>query len=296
MASVSTLIELFRAISAGKIDNARDMAEALCLAEEQRGHHTAARRLRGALKNTAARDNAASVTALAPGTIVPLLPLAGGLSQVALPKPVRKDLSEVVLEWQRRDQLGKLGIPRRSKLLLHGPPGCGKSLTARGLAHELGLPAYVARFDSIIGSFLGQTAVHLRQLFHFTEVTPCLLLLDELDALGKARGNPLDVGELDRIVIALMQELEHCVPKGMVIATTNLAKNLDSALWRRFDTTLLLPYPKKPELVRYAADIARRHQLKLNGSLRAKILRVQSYAAAEKLVEGEARHRILHTR
>lgn len=296
MAAVSALVELFRAISVGKIDNARESAEALCLAEERLGHHTAARRLRGALNNSAVRENGASLTALAPGAIVPLLPLTGGLSQVALPNAVRNDLGEVVLEWQRRDQLGKLGIPRRSKLLLHGPPGCGKSLTARGLAHELGLPAYVARFDAIIGSFLGQTAVHLRQLFHFTETTPCLLLIDELDALGKARGNPLDVGELDRIVIALLQELEHCDPKGMVIATTNLAKNLDSALWRRFDTTLLLPFPRKPELIRYSTDVARRYQLKLNPSLRAKILRVKSYAAAEKLVEGEARHRMLHTK
>jgi SpoVK/Ycf46/Vps4 family AAA+-type ATPase len=232
----------------------------------------------------------------APGALVQLNALAGGLSSVALPRAVREELKEIVLEWQRREVLEKAVIRRRSKILLYGPPGCGKSLTGRALAHELGLPVFVARFDSIIGAFLGQTAVHLRQLFHFAETRPCVLLLDELDALGKARGNPLDVGELDRIVIALMQELEHCEPKGIVVATTNLAGNLDTALWRRFDETLLLPAPGRSDLIRYVTDVASRFSTRLSPSVSKRALRAPSYAAAEKLVEGEARRRILHQR
>ena len=117
-----------------------------------------------------------------------------------------------MLEWNHREKLKDRGIARRSKLLFYGPPGCGKSLTANALATELAIPLFLVRFDAVIGAYLGQTAIHLRQLFQFAETTPCVLLFDELDALGKKRGNPTDVGELDRIVIALMQELEAFPP------------------------------------------------------------------------------------
>src|SRR5208283_5165649 len=120
-----------------------------------------------------------------------------------------------------------------NKILLHGPPGCGKSLTARAIGHELSLPVYTLRFNAIVGAFLGQTAQRLRQLFEFASTTSCVLLIDEIDALGKRRGNPMDVGELDRIVISLLQELEHSEPKGLLIAASNLARSLDEALWRR---------------------------------------------------------------
>jgi AAA+ superfamily predicted ATPase len=296
VARVSNLLELFRSLAAGEVDNARQIGEFICLAEEKRGNHTAARRLRGALQhsNGASSNGGHSVGLIIPTALTRLEPLHNGLVGVELPPKVRADLAEVVLEWKRRDELVAAGVPRRTKLLLHGPPRCGKSVTARAIAAELGLPAYVARFDAIIGAFLGQTAVHLRQLFHFTELNPCLLLLDELDALGKARGNPLDVGELDRIVIALMQELEHCAPRGLVIATTNLPKNLDPALWRRFDSTFQLPEPRPIELRRFGIKTAQRHHTELSTKLLRFIERAGSYASAEKIVEAEARRRILH--
>jgi len=97
-------------------------------------------------------------------------------------------------------------------------------------ANELAYPLYCSlrRRD---GAYLGQTAIHLRELFRFASNNPSVLLFDEIDALGKQRGNPLDVGELDRIVIALMQELEFSETQGIVIATSNLPENLDRALW-----------------------------------------------------------------
>ena len=95
-------------------------------------------------------------------------------------------------------------------------------MTAQALANALRLPLYVVRFDSVIGSYLGQTAVHLREIFQYAETAQSVLLFDEIDALGKRRGHPSDVGELDRIVIALMQELEFSESKGLIIATSNL--------------------------------------------------------------------------
>ncbi|MHB8956033.1 MAG: AAA family ATPase [Pirellulaceae bacterium] len=185
------------------------------------------------------------------------------------------------------------GLQPRSKLLFYGVPGCGKSLTARALAHELGIPIYVVRFDAVIGAYLGQTAIHLRQLFHFAETTPCVLLLDELDALGKRRGNPLDVGELDRIVIALMQELEHSRPKGLIVGTSNMPRHLDDALWRRFDLALAFNAPAKRVLTVFVKRTANRFAISLTRDVLTKAISAKSFANAESIVEAEARRRAL---
>ena len=166
-------------------------------------------------------------------------------------------------------------------------------MTGRALAQELGIPIYLVRFDAVIGAYLGQTAIHLRQLFHFAETTPCVLLLDELAALGKQRGNPLDVGELDRIVIALMQELEHSRPQGLIIGTSNLPKHLDDALWRRFDLALAFKAPTRTALVAFAKHLASTKEITLPTSVVNQVAREKSFAAAESLVLAEARHQAL---
>jgi len=117
--------------------------------------------------------------------------------------------------------------------------------------------------------------------------------LDELDALGKRRGSPLDVGELDRIVIALMQELEHSKPAGLIIGTSNLAKHLDSALWRRFDLTLLFKAPTEKVLVAFAKRVASSMRIKLPPAVIERAARADSFADAESIVVAEARRQTL---
>ena len=163
----------------------------------------------------------------------------------------------------------------------------------RAIGRELGLPVFVVRFDAVIGAYLGQTAIHLRQLFHFAEVTPCILLLDELDALGKRRGNPLDVGELDRIVISLMQELEHSRPSGLIIGTSNMPKHLDDALWRRFDLALAFGAPSASILTSFVKRLASSRHVSLSGQVIRQAARARSFAAAESLVIAEARRQAL---
>jgi SpoVK/Ycf46/Vps4 family AAA+-type ATPase len=208
---------------------------------------------------------------------------------VYLRKDARNRLEEVVKEFKNKQRLSSLGIQRRSKLILHGPPGCGKSLAAQALANELKLPLFVVRFDSIIGAYLGQTATHLRQLFQFAEVNQCVLLFDEIDALGKRRGSPTDVGELDRIVIALMQELELSILQGFVIATSNIPGSLDPALWRRFDLAVHFPGPSKDEILRFTRAKARSFGLSLTTTVLERVSAVKNYAEVERAIEDEAR-------
>ena len=145
-------------------------------------------------------------------------------------------------------------MSRRTKVLFFGPPGCGKTLAARSLGAATGLDVLTVRFSSIVGAYLGQTGANLRALFRCAEVHSCILLLDEFDAIGRVRGRSEDVGELDRVVISLLQELDHTLPAGLVVAATNAPQSLDPAIWRRFDARLEFPAPSRRQLSQFAAS------------------------------------------
>ncbi len=297
MPTTRKLADLFRAIAAEDVSAAASVAAQICRAEERKGHRSAARLLRGALNPNGTTDQHSGTAPNSAAGVVSsaLVRLTTNvqLANVVLAPAARRSLDAVVREWRHREHLRQSGIPPRSKLLFYGPPGCGKSVTARALGHELDVPAFLIRFDAVIGAYLGQTAIHLRQLFHFAETTPCVLLLDELDALGKRRGNPLDVGELDRIVIALMQELEHSRPLGLIIGTSNLPKHLDDALWRRFDLSLAFRAPRSSNLRVFAKRKAADMQVAPTRSLIARAARAKSFADAESVVIAEARRQAL---
>ncbi|MBZ0261807.1 MAG: ATP-binding protein [Hyphomicrobiales bacterium] len=132
-------------------------------------------------------------------------------------------------------------------LLMYGPPGIGKSRLARHIAQELGLDLYIARLDGLISSFLGSTSKNIRALFDFAAKTPCVLFLDEFDAIAKLRGDSFELGELKRVVNSFIQNLDSLGPHSIVLAATNHESLLDAAVWRRFGYRLHLTYPE-PEL------------------------------------------------
>jgi len=212
---------------------------------------------------------------------------------VTLRQRQRTQLLDVISEWKARTLLQSRGLSPRKKLLFFGPPGCGKSLTAHAVGNELSLPTYVIRIDAVVGAYLGQTAIRIRQLFHFAETTPCVLLLDEIDALGKRRGNQLDVGEIDRVVISLMQELEHSTPQGLIIATSNLPSQLDIALFRRFDEVIEFPRPRAEELRRFALGRIVARKLVPSKMLPRLLARADSFAEAERRIVDEERKAVL---
>lgn len=301
MASLSQLTKLFKAVAAADLPVAERMAAEISQTEENRGHHTAARILRGALHPNALRNGSDGAIGRAFDQAQSTL-IASALTQVETSRSfdtvrlrprARAEFAELVSEWKHRDALFGRGIHRRTKLLFHGPPGCGKSLSAHVLGNTLSLPVFVVRFDAVVGAFLGQTALHLREIFRFAESAPCVLLIDEVDALGKRRGNPLDVGELDRIVITLLQELEHAEPQGYIIATSNLPGHLDEALWRRFDLVLDFPRPSAQGLSVFGGLRARARGVVMSARLRKAIHAGRSFADAERAVESEARRSVL---
>ena len=139
--------------------------------------------------------------------------------------------------WDPNDLDGALS------LLLYGPPGTGKSRLARHIASEHGLPLYLARLDGLISSYLGSTSKNIRALFDFAARTPCILFLDEFDAIAKLRGDRQELGELKRVVNSFLQNLDTLGRQSIVLAATNHEGLLDAAVWRRFTYRLALELP-----------------------------------------------------
>ncbi len=295
MPKTRDLLELFRAIGSRDLTRATALSRELASQHGLRGQFRAERDLLGALNGGASPTNGKVSLSTTWSVGDTLMPLAGPrqLSGLELSSTVRASLADVIKEWGARAKLARHGLPRRWRLLFHGPSGCGKSATAAALATETKLPGYLVRFDSLIGAYLGQTALRLRELFRFAEQNPCVLLFDEVDALAKRRGSPMEVGELDRIVIAFMQELEHAHGEGFVIATSNIPRVLDDALWRRFDLRISFPKPNGAGLSKFAKRRCRELGFRAGSNVIAASRKASSYAEAEQIVIAEARRRIL---
>lgn len=143
------------------------------------------------------------------------------------------------------DELIAEGVGISPSLLLYGPPGCGKSELAKYVASKLSLPLVTARIDTIISSFLGSTSKNLRMLFDHVSGRPCVLFLDEFDAIAKLRDDKQELGELKRVVVSLLQNLDAMKGNQVLLAATNHEHLLDPAIWRRFSYKLHIGKPSR---------------------------------------------------
>ena len=165
------------------------------------------------------------------------------LSDLVLSDELAARLRHVLLEQRQRDTLARHGLHPARRLLLIGPPGTGKTSTARVLAGELGLPLFAIRLDTIITKFMGETAAKLRLIFDALVETRGVYLFDEVDALAGDRAAPNDVGEIRRVLNSFLQFLEEDMSESLIVAATNHPQLLDNALYRRFDTVMDFELP-----------------------------------------------------
>jgi hypothetical protein len=164
-------------------------------------------------------------------------------------------LERLVAERKMRDLLAaKNLVPTRTALFV-GAPGQGKTLAARWTAGQLGLPLHVVNLASVMSSYLGRTGANLQELMAAASQEPCVLLIDELDCLAKRRGDASDVGEMNRLVTVLLQQLDSWSDQSLLIAATNHPDLLDPAVWRRFEVVVQFPAPTKDDLIHLARQV-----------------------------------------
>jgi len=169
---------------------------------------------------------------------------------MVLSSAIEGRFARIESEYAARDRLRMFGLKPRKTILLYGPPGCGKSLGAKRLAWNIGLPLMKVRFDVLISSYFGESATNLRAIFMAAKERPCVLLLDECDFIARSRINSKDIGEASRIVNSLLQLMEEYDAPGLLVATTNVESSLDPALFRRFDDVFMVPLPGPAEVAK----------------------------------------------
>ena len=172
------------------------------------------------------------------------------LGEMILSDALAAQIARVVREQRHAGRIMEHGLSPRRKLLLTGPPGTGKTMTAFVLAGELGLPVFQVRLDGLITKFMGETAAKLRQIFDATNRTRGIYFFDEFDAIGSQRGLSNDVGEIRRVLNSFLQMIEQDDSHSLVVAATNHLGILDPALFRRFDDILHYDLPDKLQIAK----------------------------------------------
>lgn len=160
-----------------------------------------------------------------------------------LSNTLKSELEQLIHERQQARKLISVGLEPSRSAIFTGQPGVGKTLTARWLAAKLGLPLYVLDLTAVMSSLLGKSGSNIRAAIDFAKSTPCILLLDEIDAIAKRRSDETDIGELKRLVTVILQEVDEWPSAGLLLAATNHPELIDPALWRRFDLVIEFKLP-----------------------------------------------------
>lgn len=251
--------ELFRIVNGAlrlDVDKVRNYTAFLAEKLEKEGDPALAERLRTMLKENdhQLRPAEAAFSKSLPVDSESRFPLLERVNLKALRDPpllLAQNQWDTVNEFlsvaKSHAQMEAQNVAGSLSFLMYGPPGTGKNRMARYIAEELGLDLYVARLDGLISSFLGSTAKNIRALFAFAAKTPCVLFLDEFDAIAKLRGDSQELGELKRVVNSFLQNLDTLGKQSIVLAATNHQLLLDSAVWRRFSYRIELRFPE-PEI------------------------------------------------
>jgi len=217
--------------------------------------------------------------------------------RIVLSKKIVDILQEIVLENRKQDILVAYNLKPKNKLLFCGPPGCGKTQTAKILSSALGLPLVYVNLTAVFSSYLGQTATNLQKIFTYIENGEWVVLFDEFDAIARDRDNLNEHGEVKRLVNSLLQLIDNATNQSIFVAATNHEKLLDSAVWRRFDEVIFFDNPtvelrtallnRYLSAIRYTAIDLSSFAARLENATGADIERICSDAIKAVVLRGE---------
>ncbi len=174
------------------------------------------------------------------------------LDDVFLSEENRSQLQQLIKEQLFVKDLQAFGLPVNNKVLLYGSSGCGKTTTAKAIAHAIQRPLIVLNLSNIINARIGETSQNIKQVFDRAIRDKAVLFLDEFDQIGKARGeDENDVGEMRRLVNTMIQLIDYLPEEVMLLCATNHLDIIDFALIRRFQLKISFEMPAKDVLDKY---------------------------------------------
>lgn len=262
MAQADLLVDLVKTATNGDQLAFRKVAEGLIQEEKQKGHRLLAERLAKALQPNVNQNPRPPVPKMSSNN--PQKDLfyettpERSLDSLVLPEKIKAQIKELVEEQHRAELLHAHNLQARNRILLAGPPGNGKTTLAEALAFELMYPLIVIRYETLVGSYLGETSSRLKSVLDYARTQRCVLFFDEFETLGKERGDTHETGEIKRVVSTLLLQLDEMPDYVVVVAASNHPELLDRAVWRRFQLRIELPKPTRNQLTHYIASIGQR--------------------------------------
>ncbi len=280
MARADILISMVQSASRGDMVSFRKAVESLVAEERAKKHNILAERLalslnNGANKNTAVRPNGET------GDLVFEINPQKRFDDLIINEQTLKICQELIEEQNRADLLRSHGLEPRSRILLAGPPGNGKTSLAEALAAHLMYPLLVIRYENLIGRYLGETASRLQKVFSYVKTRNCVLFFDEFDTIGKERGDTKETGEIKRVVSSLLLQMDSLPSYVVVITASNHPELLDRAVWRRFQLRLELKPPDVKQIECFIELFIERTRMDFNYSPKSLSQKLSGYSFSE---------------
>jgi len=284
MARADLILNLVKAGTRGDQVQFRKIVEALAVDERAKRHTILADRLLAQLQpdnNGLHKPPAPASVRLPLGPLVTELVPKRCLEDMILPAEAEEIIRELVAEQHRSDLLRSYALEPRNRVLLAGPPGNGKTTLAEAIANILNVPLVLVRYEAVIGSYLGETAQRISQVFEHARSRHCVLFFDEFDVVGKERGDLQETGEIKRVVSSLLLQVDALPSYVVVVAASNHPELLDRAVWRRFQVRLELPMPTQSQIEEWFKRFEKRTGHTLGLSPRSLAQRLQGLSFAE---------------
>ncbi len=284
MARADLILNLVKAGTRGDQSDFRRIVEAIASEERRKNHNILADRLLAQLRASpnGYRSSPTQPTAKSPaGPLVVEMVPERRLDDLILPDNVTEVVRDLVEEQHRADLLRSHNLEPRHRILLAGPPGNGKTSLAEAIAYALNISLVLVRYESVIGSYLGETAQRISQVFEFARSRHCVLFFDEFDTVGKERGDRQETGEIKRVVSSLLLQIDALPSYVVVITASNHPELLDRAVWRRFEIRLELPPPKQRQIEEWFKRFEDRTGFELGFSPRSLAMRLKGASFSE---------------
>jgi SpoVK/Ycf46/Vps4 family AAA+-type ATPase len=295
MARADILLSLVQSANRNDTVSFRKSVESLIAEERAKKHDILADRLAAAINENGSKNIATVRTnGYAKDLVFEIIPQKQ-FADLIIDDQSLKICEDLIEEHHRADLLRTYGLEPRNRILLTGSPGNGKTSLAEAIATHLMYPFFVIRYENLIGSYLGETALRLNNMFDYIKTRTCVLFFDEFDTIGKERGDTKETGEIKRVVSSLLLQMDRLPSYVVVITASNHPELLDRAVWRRFQIRLNLEKPNKLQIEYFIRIFTKRSSININYNIKqlAEKLSGQSYSEIETFCTDVLRKAIL---